>query len=321
MVVQSGEERPPSVEDMKPRPALSAPAKPFLKWAGGKRQLINELIARFPTSSEKRFTKYAEPFVGGGALFFHVIQDNRFNEYLISDANPELYITYKTIQQSVENVIIHLRALEKRYLEGDEVERDSMFYEIRRKFNSNVSRVNTKRPINATRTAQMIFLNRTCFNGLFRVNNKGEFNVPHGRYKNPIINNYTNLRTVSTLLQDVDIRCGDYSHCDEWIDENTLVYFDPPYRPLTTSSSFTSYLKSNFSDNQQEELAEYCIKLKERGAFVMTSNSDPKNIDHYDDFFEDIYHGFTFHRVQANRAINCNGDGRGAISEFIITSE
>jgi len=298
----------------------SITAQPFLKWAGGKRKLIQELQMRFPEGIGQRITKYAEPFIGGGALFFHLLQNSVLKEYLISDANPELYIAYKTIQESVEDVIDRLSKLEEQYIKSNSEKRADLFYKTRTSFNKGVKKIDLAKPNNAKRTAQIIFLNRTCFNGLFRVNSKGEFNVPHGRYVKPTINNFNNLRAVSGVLKKVEIRCGDYSSCTDWIDEKTLVYFDPPYRPLTTSSAFTSYSTSSFADKQQKELAKFCIKLKEKGASVIVSNSDPKNIDTNDDFFEDLYEGFQFHRVLATRAINCNGNKRGAISELIITS-
>ncbi len=295
-------------------------AIPFLKWAGGKRKLIKELELRFPDGIGEHITKYAESFIGGGALFFHLVQNSNLKEYLISDANPELYIAYKTIQESVEDVIDELSKLEANYIKSNSEKRAKLFYKIRTAFNKGVKKIDLAVPNNAKRTAQIIFLNRTCFNGLFRVNSKGEFNVPHGRYVKPTINNFNNLRAVSAVLQNVEIRCGDYSNCVDWIDEKTLVYFDPPYRPLTTSSAFTSYSTSAFADEQQKQLAEFCIRLKDKGASVIISNSDPKNIDVNDDFFENLYEGFQFHSVLASRAINCDGKKRGAISELIITS-
>ena len=166
----------------------------------------------------------------------------------------------------------------------------------------------------------MIFLNRTCFNGLFRVNRKGEFNVPMGNYKNPVICDTKNLTAVSEKLKNVEIVCGDYRDSENFIDENTFVYFDPPYRPLTKTASFTAYTEGLFNDDNQKELAAYVAKINNKGAKVVVSNSDPKNTDSDDNFFDNIYRERNIKRVSAKRMINCQGQSRGEVKELLISN-
>ena len=166
----------------------------------------------------------------------------------------------------------------------------------------------------------MIFLNKTCFNGLCRVNKKGLFNVPMGAYKNPLICDEKNLRAVSEKLQNVKIVCGDYRKSAEFIDEHTFVYFDPPYRPLTETASFTAYTENLFNDEEQIELAEFVESMHKKGAKVVVSNSDPKNSNTEDDFFDKIYSAHKIKRVEATRMINCNSEARGKIKELLISN-
>ena len=165
-----------------------------------------------------------------------------------------------------------------------------------------------------------IFLNRTCFNGLYRVNSKGEYNVPIGSYKAPLICDEDNLRQVSQALSRVQIVCGDYRNSNFFVDSNTFVYFDPPYRPLNATSNFTAYTENAFDDKSQSELAEYIQELSDRGAYVLASNSDPKNINPEDDFFDDLYSRMRIMRISASRMINSNASSRGKISELLISS-
>ncbi|CAK0770116.1 Modification methylase MjaIII [Gammaproteobacteria bacterium] len=297
-------------------------AKPFMKWAGGKIQLVDKLIYLFPPEIfSGKIDKYVEPFIGGGALFFYVAQSfPYFNKFFLSDINEELILTYKSIQIDVEGIISLLSTLEDNYHALNNYEQKDFFYKTREKFNKNRIQINFNKFHNnwLERAATIIFLNRTCFNGLFRVNSKGEFNVPFGDYKNPKICNAENLRGVSALLKKADIKCVDFSSNKEFIDEKTFVYFDPPYRPISKTANFTSYSKCIFGDDSQKNLAKYYRLLSEKGAKLMLSNSDPKNKNPDDCFFEVLYSNFRIERVDASRMINSNRNGRGKIKELVI---
>ena len=300
-----------STEDTAPRP--------FLKWAGGKRQLLSEIEARLPVEIET-FDTYVEPFIGGGAVMFHLLHNHNFERVVALDINEELILCYKTLQSDVKKVIAELKKLRDRYPGHEEQEeRKDFFYAVRSEWNASAGDVLAlKKGERVKRTAQTIFLNRTCFNGLFRVNSKGLFNVPIGSYKNPAILDEQNLLNVSKSIQNVDFHHAQYSHVLHFLGKKTFVYFDPPYRPLTTSSSFTAYSKSGFNDENQEQLAELCRQLDKNGVQFMLSNSDPKNADEEDQFFDDLYDGFRIDRVEANRAINSKGSGRGKITEILV---
>jgi DNA adenine methylase len=297
-------------------------AKPFLKWAGGKGQLIEVLEDLFPLEVQSRkINKYAEPFIGGGAMFFHVAQNySHIEEFFISDVNPELILIYKTIQKDVESLISQLETIEIEYHSLSAIKQSEYFYNKRKNFNENLGKVGMKEFQNSwiTRAATLIFLNRTCFNGLFRVNQKGEFNVPVGDHNNPKICDAPNLRSVSSLLQKTKIECGDFSASKDFVDKNTFVYFDPPYRPLTKTARFKSYSKFEFGDDAQKRLAEYFALLDKKGAKLMLSNSEPKNVNPDDTFFEELYEGFAIKTVYASRVINSGSDKRGKIKELVI---
>jgi len=300
-----------STEDTAPRP--------FLKWAGGKRQLLSEIEERLPENLED-YDTYVEPFIGGGAVMFHLLHNHNFERVVALDINEELILCYKTLQSDVKEVITGLEKLRDCYPGHDEQEeRKAFFYAVRSDWNASVGDVlSLKKSEQIERTAQTIFLNRTCFNGLFRVNSKGLFNVPIGSYKNPAILDEQNLLNVSKSIQNVEFHHAQYSHVLHFLGKKTFVYFDPPYRPLTTSSSFTAYSKSGFNDENQEQLAELCRQLDKNGVQFMLSNSDPKNADEEDQFFDDLYDGFRIDRVEANRAINSKGSGRGKITEILV---
>jgi DNA adenine methylase len=297
--------------------------KPFLKWAGGKGQLLDDLVTRYPQGfGTNRLNKYVEPFVGGGAVFFYNAGKYRLSQSLLVDINEELISTYVALREEVERVITLLAAMEKKYLTLTLTEQEEYYYRIRSEFNEGhrSTSASTPKPDIGKRSALLIFLNRTCFNGLFRVNGKGHFNVPFGRYKNPTICAADNLRLVSRALQDVVVQVGDFSTIEPFVDEKTFVYFDPPYRPLTKTSNFTSYSKDSFGDPEQLRLATFFRKLHDKGAKLMLSNSDPRSVNPDDDFFEKAYSGFNIGRVLANRMINSKADGRGQISELLITN-
>ncbi len=299
--------------------------KPFLKWAGGKGQLLPQLQMYFPTELEKgSIAKYVEPFVGSGAVFFYIAQYYGYlvREFWISDVNFDLMVTYKTIQQDVEALVERLSEIQTEYLQKDEAARKAYFYQMRSRFNQQRSQPNFREKLqaNVERTAQIIFLNRTCFNGLFRVNSKGEFNVPYGRYKNPKICYADNLYNIAKVLQKTHIRCGHYTISESFIDGNSFVYLDPPYRPINKTSRFTSYSQFVFGDAEQLALRDFCLRLHAKGAKLMLSNSDPKNENPEDNFFENAYQGFSLYRLQASRHINSNKDKRGKINELLIAN-
>lgn len=291
-------------------------AKPFVKWAGGKTQILDEIRARYPAELGQRINKYAEPFVGGGAVLFDILSNFTLNEVYISDINQELITTYLFIRDNVNALIHELEQLESIYRSVESEERKKIYYEARLRFNYLKTQGNQSIEI----ATLFIFLNRTCFNGLYRVNSKGEFNVPQGSYKNPCICDEKNLVKVSNLLQNVDIVCGDYTLAENFIDEVTFVYFDPPYRPLTATASFCEYSKNGFDDNAQIALANFIDRMSDNGAHIIASNSDPKNIDVEDDFFDNIYARHNISRIEANRAINSAVQKRGKIRELIIAN-
>lgn len=302
-------------------PRSSDLARPFLKWAGGKSQLLGQIESFFPSELvDGRLTRYVEPFVGSGAVFFKVMQSFPIKECLLADANPELILVYRTVKADIESLVSQLGEIEDHYLRLNEDERSDYYYRIRAKFNA--QRLDFQYIDFETswieRAAYMLFLNRTGYNGLFRLNSKGEFNVPMGRYRKPRILDSENLRLVSQLLQRVTIKYCDFEEVGDYVDGKTLVYFDPPYRPISRTAHFTSYSKNVFDDNQQLRLAAFYRRLDVKGGKLMLSNSDPHNCDPGDDFFERTYTGFRIERLKAKRNINSDPDKRGPISELLI---
>lgn len=299
-------------------------AKPFLKWAGGKSQLLTQFAQYYPRElAAGQLTRYAEPFLGGGAVFIALAQQFSFQEVYLSDINPELILVYTVVQRNVEELVERLTEFETAYLAGDEAGRHDLFYRVRDDYNSQLAEIDFKKYSGAwvLRAARMIFLNKTCFNGLFRVNAKGQFNVPFGRYKNPTICDAGNLQSVSTLLSHAQLRIAPFSACQDWVDSSTFIYFDPPYRPISTTSSFTSYSSDRFDDRDQAALAAFFRELDtSKQTKLMLSNSDPTSITPDDDFFEKLYRGFNIHRVWASRMINSQADKRGKITELLITN-
>ena len=291
--------------------------KPFLKWAGGKGQLLRE-IEKYYSFDDGVITKYAEPFVGGGAVLFDILSKYNLDEIYISDINAELINTYVIIREYVEELTALLNKYQCEYVPLETKDRKSYYLTKRERFND--LKVNGSRAENIEKAALMIFLNKTCFNGLYRVNRKGLFNVPMGAYKNPLICDEKNLCAVSEKLQKVEIACGDYRKSAEFIDNHTFVYFDPPYRPLTGTSNFTAYTENSFNDDKQIELAEFVEIMHQRGAKVVVSNSDPKNSDAEDNFFDNIYSAHKIKRVEATRMINCEASARGKIKELLISN-
>ncbi len=291
--------------------------KPFLKWAGGKGQLLGEIRRYYPFSNGQ-ITKYAEPFVGGGAVLFDILSRFSLQQIYISDRNPELINTYLMIRDNPSRLIELLSVLQREFLPLDTKGRKHYYTEKRMVFNELKTKGMDQE--NIKKAALMIFLNRTCFNGLFRVNQKGLFNVPMGSYQNPLICDEANLRAVSEKLQGVSIVCGDYRESADFIDAHTFVYLDPPYRPLSTTANFTTYTQTPFFDSDQQELRDFVNEMHRKGAKIAVSNSDPKNSDPKDDFFDNLYSTYYITRVQASRMINSNSKARGKIQELLISN-
>jgi len=296
---------------------MGTEAKPFLKWAGGKGQLLSQLEQHLPEDLIEHEFTYVEPFVGGGAMFFNMLQ--RFpniKRAVINDINSYLMTAYRVIKNSSVELIERLNKLEKRYyaLNEDEAKK-SFFLEARTIFNENILD-------DIDRTKYLIFLNRTCFNGLYRVNAKGKFNVPFGRYLHPTICNEEVLKADSLLLNQVDVVIlnGDYEQTLKYIGDGfNFFYFDPPYRPLDATSSFNSYAKEEFNDDEQIRLRDFCAKLHQMPNIKwMLSNSDCSARNPEDTFFERLYNDFNINRVQASRAINANPNKRGKLTELLI---
>lgn len=291
--------------------------KPFVKWAGGKNSLIPQLTKYYPIELKNgNIEIYVEPFVGGGAVLIDILQKYEVKKAYAFDINKDLINCYNVIKQDVETLIQELDKKEKDFLILDSDNRQKYFYNIRTEYNS----YSLNDDLNVKRASEFIFLNRTCFNGLYRVNKDGKFNVPCGKYKNPTICDSKNLRNLSKLIQNVVFEYGDYRKSENLITENTFVYFDPPYRPLSATSGFTSYTKEDFNDENQKELARYYNQLNSKNAKLMLSNSNPKNVNEEDTFFDVIYNGFVINEVSAKRMINSNAKGRGEISELLITN-
>ncbi len=294
----------------------SSCVKPFLKWAGGKGQLLKEIECYYPFMGG--ITKYAEPFVGGGAVLFDILSKYDVEAVYISDTNAELINTYCIIRDAINDLVELLSVYQSEYNHLDPASRKKYYINKRGRFND--LKIGGRDWENIEKASLMIFLNRTCFNGLYRVNRKGLFNVPMGSYKNPLICDEDNLRSVSEKLQGVTIVCGDYQKAADFIDEHTFVYFDPPYRPITDTASFTAYTENLFDDEDQIRLAQFVEKMRQKGAKIVVSNSDPKNSNAEDAFFDVIYASWNIKRVVASRMINCNGEARGKIRELLISN-
>lgn len=285
--------------------------KPFLKWAGGKTQLIGSIAKIFPYSKNDKFI-YVEPFVGSGAVLFWVLSNfPNLKSAVINDINIELINTYKTISENVEELIVLLKKWESEYhLLSDNGEKKREYYYHKRKlFNSRSSK-------KLKQSALFIFLNKTCFNGLYRVNRNNLFNVPIGSYKKPMICDEENLRTVSRALEKVKILSGDFSKTIRYAENDTGFYLDPPYKPLNNTSSFNSYAKDVFNDEEQIRLKNFCDNLDKSKYRWILSNSDVRTEE--DSFFDELYKCYKITRVLARRSINANGSKRGQLNELLI---
>lgn len=291
-------------------------SKPFLKWAGGKTQLITEIEKSLPYEiTNKNFT-YIEPFVGSGAVLFWMLNNfPKLEKAVINDINEDLINTYRIIASKPKELISILQQLQNEFhsLESKSEEKKEYYYKKRELYN-------TRNEEQSGQAALFIFLNRTCFNGLYRVNRKNEYNVPIGSYKRPTICDEENILAVSKALQKVEILCGDYEKTLNEATTNSFFYFDPPYKPLSNTSSFNSYAKDEFNDEEQIRLKNFCSKLEKLGHKWMLSNSDVKGKDVDDTFFDDIYSNFNISRVKARRNINANAEKRGELNELLIVN-
>ncbi len=291
-------------------------AKPFLKWAGGKRQLIPTIQAVLPaTLRQEQGLTYVEPFIGGGAVLFWLLQTYpNIQRAIINDINPDLVTAYRVVQQRPQELINALTAIQEQYHRlPTEESRRAYFEETRVEFNT--------RPLEELRnTVLLIFLNRTCFNGLYRVNSKGHFNVPFGRYAQPTICHPHTIIAASQLLGRVTILEGDFATVLAHTPANSFFYFDPPYKPLSKTAAFNAYATETFDAVSQQRLANVCRELDTRCQRWLLSNSDPQNTDAADSYFDDLYAGFTIQRIQAKRSINSKGDSRGKIGELLINN-
>lgn len=291
-------------------------AKPFLKWAGGKTQLINDIKKVLPKEFTKHKFNYIEPFVGSGAVLFWMLNNfPKIEKAIINDINADLTNTYKVISHSPFELISILNQFQNEYhsLEDNSEIKKEYYLEKRENFNS-------RKFSNTEQAAFFIFLNRTCFNGLYRVNKNNFFNVPIGSYKKPTICDAENILAVSESLKKVEILTGDYQQTLDFAERPALFYFDPPYKPLSKTSSFNSYSKDDFNDDEQIRLRDFCKKLDSLNHHWILSNSDLKGKDINDNFFDDLYSDFNIQRIEAKRSINANPEKRGKLTELLITN-
>jgi len=292
-------------------------AKPFLKWAGGKTQLIDKIEKVLPKFVYQNEFTYIEPFVGSGAVLFWMLNNfPNLRKAVINDINEDLINTYKTIASKPKELISILENLQNEFhgLEGQDEAKKEYYYSKRELYNK-------RKEEQSGQAALFIFLNRTCFNGLYRVNRKNQFNVPMGSYKQPTICDKENILAVSKALQKVEILCGDFEQTLNYADNNTLFYFDPPYKPLSETSSFNAYAKDEFNDEEQVRLRDFCRKLDTLNYTWILSNSDVKGKDENDNFFDELYADFNIQRIDARRSINANPEKRGALKELLITNQ
>ena len=296
-------------------------AHPFLKWAGGKTQHIKKFQNFYPAELKSgKIKRYFEPFLGSGAVFFDVAQKYKIDSALLCDINEELILTYLVIQRDVDKLLEYLQRYRKSYLKLDTEKQKEFYYELRTNYNLQRFNIDYKKYSEnwIPRAAQLIFMNKTCYNGLFRMNSKGEFNSPVGRYKNPGIFDEENLQKISELLQRAEVCKLHFADIKTKARKSSFIYFDPPYRPLNRTASFTSYSTFRFNDPQQIELADLFKALDKKEAKLMLSNSDPKNEDPNDNFFDELYEDYHLYRIKANRMINSKKDKRGKINEILV---
>jgi len=288
-------------------------ALPFVKWVGGKKQLLHRIRDYYPFQEYPNINKYVEPFVGGGAVLFDILNTFHLKEVYVSDINSDLILAYKTIRDTPWDLLELLSLYQHEYSVCPLDKKEDYYIEQRIKYNALKS-------LTIEKAALFIFLNKTCFNGLYRVNKYGEFNVARGTYRSPVICDKENILAVSYKLQNVGFVAADYHVCQFFVDENTFVYLDPPYRSLSAVKNTIRYGVSEFDDKAQIKLADFFLDLDATGAKLLMSNSNPKNSNRYDDFFERLYDNFIIHYVDAKRSINSDTYGRGTVSELLISN-
>ena len=289
-------------------------AKPFIKWVGGKGQLIEQLEALLPADfAERGNITYIEPFVGGGAMLFYMLQKfPNIKSAVINDINPDLTLCYQVVRDNPTELIRSLDAIQTEYHSLCSEEKRKLFFLQQREL------FNTKSLNRIDNCTLFFFLNRTCFNGLYRVNKSGKFNVPFGKYATPAICDAATIYADSKLLQKVEIMTGDFEQTIHKINGNTFFYFDPPYRPLSNTSYFNSYTKESFNDDAQIRLKFFCDRLNELGVDFMLSNSDCFGNNGKDRFFDDLFIDYKIERVWASRNVNAIASKRGKISELVV---
>ena len=290
-------------------------AKPFIKWVGGKTQLLDQIDALLPADFDKwENVTYIEPFVGGGAMLFHLLQTHKnISRAVINDINADLTMCYRVVKSAPNALVESLSEIQQQYyaLESEDLRKD-FFLKMRSEYNS--------KPADEIRNVTLFFfLNRTCFNGLYRVNKSGAYNVPFGKYVSPKICDADTIFADSELLQRVEILTGDFEETFSYASGRTIFYFDPPYRPLSQTSSFNNYVKTDFDDDSQIRLKCFCDKIQNAGFRFMLSNSDcfGKNADR---FFDDLYANYSIHRVFASRMVNANAEKRGKLTEILVSN-
>lgn len=303
---------------------ITSVVKPFIKWVGGKTQILPHLMPLIgKIFAEYDIKNYVEPFIGGGALFFLLSTSHEVNSAVISDINEDLILVYKTVQNFVSDLIEQLKILEHEYLSSDLLEREMMFYNIRASYN--LQKIDFDYQLFScdpfvNRSSKFIFLNKTCFNGLYRENRSGSFNVPFGKYRKPNICDVQNLMNCSIALQNVQIICGDFESTEAYVNSNTMVYLDPPYKPITLTSNFTKYHKDGFDDQDQIRLANYYKRVDAIGAKVILSNSDPVIDANGNGFFEHLYAGFDISKINVMRNVAAASSNRKQVKELIVNN-
>jgi DNA adenine methylase len=287
------------------QPGAPQPAKPFIKWVGGKTRLLEQLDQLRPSS----IGRYAEPFLGGGAVFFHLRNESAFSDAVLADTNPDVHNVFSVVRDDIDALLAALRRHQALYLTRDAEGRAAYFYAVR-------TQHPTAKTSPVARAARMLFLNRTCYNGLWRENKSGRFNTPHGRYASPIIAPTAKLHAASAALQSATIVRGDFRAVPKLVFDRGIdfVYMDPPYHPISVTSAFNAYSQGGFSGQDQADLADVCRELDAMGTRFMLSNSDCPLI-------RELYDEFDLQVVLAPRAINCKGGKRGAVQEVVVRNK
>ncbi|MDD6553468.1 MAG: DNA adenine methylase [Prevotellaceae bacterium] len=313
LTTQKDQHKPAAKQPRIPETRGGENPKPFLKWAGGKTQLISQISKRMPDNMDSVNT-YVEPFIGSGAVMFWIIGHYpNIKKVIINDSNFDLINVYRVLKSRADSLILCLKELSDEYYSLNDTEARKEFYMCRREeYNIRQQEENIRN------AALFVFLNHTCFNGLYRVNRKNRFNVPFGHYAHPKIYDEKNLRACHQALRNVEVNCGDFSIMEKYASKKSFYYFDPPYKPLSTTSSFTSYTQKGFDDEEQMRLKDTCDNITSMGAKFMMSNSDPYSVNPDNDFFDKLYDGYQISRVQAKRMINSNGRKRNSVNELLI---